>query len=53
MSQLPKGCENMSVVTEVGMFGELNLEDPTERKIKKKKKKDKDSNDVYVEDNDQ
>lgn len=50
MSELPEELKNMSVVTEVGMFGELNVKDPTERKIKKKKKKDENSNDVHIDD---
>lgn len=28
--------KELSIVTEVGVFGELNIEDPTEKKIKKK-----------------
>jgi len=27
---------NMHIVTEVGVFGDLNIEDPTAKKVKKK-----------------
>lgn len=30
--------DELHVVTEVGMFGDLDIEDPTKKKIKKKKK---------------
>lgn len=30
--------ENLAIVNEVGNFGELNIEDPTAKKVKKKKK---------------
>ena len=29
--------EEMTILTEVGNFGELNIEDPTVKKVKKKK----------------
>ena len=30
--------DNLSVVTEIGVFGELDIDDPTAQSIKKKKK---------------
>jgi adenylate cyclase class IV len=30
--------EKLTLVTEVGTFGELNIDDPTEQQVKKKKK---------------
>jgi hypothetical protein len=31
----PKNENEFSILTEVGVFGELNIKDPTKRKIKK------------------
>lgn len=45
-----KDLEGLSVVTEQGMFGDLNVKDPNDRKLKKKKKEDESSDDVTVED---
>lgn len=38
MDKLPENLEGMSVVTEQGIFGELDVEDPNVRNLKKKKK---------------
>ena len=35
--------ETMSVLTEVGVFGELDIDDPTAQQLKKKKQEDIDS----------
>lgn len=31
-----ENIEELSIVTEVGVFGELNIEDPTKKKVKEK-----------------
>lgn len=35
-----KTPEELSIVTEIGVFGDLDIEDPTSKKIDKKKKSD-------------
>ena len=45
MDKLPENLEGLSVVTEQGIFGELDVEDPNVREVKKKKKKPSDTDD--------